>query len=440
MTTRAPKDIDLASLADSISADAKTITDILNQEKLPQPTLSACGPMKYPGGPEMARLQEARMNLLTSAWALEQLAAGPQDYIYWQAYSAKHDLTVLNAFARFGVFEAVPTSGDISYVDLAAKLPLTERQLRRLFRHAMTKNVFYEPRPDHVAHTSLSMAPVKKRSLGPWINHNLGEILPASSRLADAIEKYGDSQEPNEVALGIAWNLEKGKGLFDWFKNDGEGSRKGWRARQFAEAMESMDGGGHDVQFVAEGFDWGSLGEAIVIDVGGSSGHISISLAEKFPALRLVVQDLPEVETAFDALVPDDLKSRVSFQAHNFMEPQPQEDAKVFLLRHVLHDWPDGIAVQILRNLITGEHGVMKDGTRIVVADNVMPLKGTVPTPIERLTTTADLQMWTVLNALERRKEDWIELFKQVDERLDPVAFFQPEGSSDTVIEVVFCK
>jgi 6-hydroxytryprostatin B O-methyltransferase len=227
------------------------------------------------------------MSLLTSAWALEQLAAGPQDYIYWQAYTvcgafseepydsdklqAKHDLTVLSTFARFGVFEAVPTCGDISYADLAAKLPLTERQVRRLFRHAFTKNIFFEPRPNHVAHTALSIAPVKNRSLTPWINHNLGEILPASSRLPDAIERYGDSQDPTEVALSIAWNLEKGKGLFDWFKNDGEGPNKGWRARQFAQSMAAMDGGGHDIRYTTEGFDWGSLGEATVVDVSIST-------------------------------------------------------------------------------------------------------------------------------------------------------------------------
>ncbi|OAP58310.1 hypothetical protein AYL99_07400 [Fonsecaea erecta] len=393
--------------------------------------------MKYP---DLTQLQEARMNLITSAWAVEQLAAGPQDYIYWQAYTVKHDLTVLNMFARFGVFDAVPTDGDISYVDLARKVPLTERQLRRLFRHAMTKNIFFEPRPGHVAHTSFSMAPVKNPTLKPWIHHNLGEVLPASSRLADAVEKYGDSQDPTETALNMAWNLGKGKGLFEWLQNDGEGSEKGWRARLLAQAMQAMDGGGHDRKHTIQGFNWEALGEATVVDVGGSSGFISMSLAEQFPALRFVVQDRPEVEDAFDALIPSGLKSRITFHRHDFMAPQPLHNADVFLLRHVLHDWSDAIAMQILRNLINGVGGNMKDGARIIISDNVMPPIGAAPPPLERLTTTADLQMWTVFNSLERRREDWIELFKKADERLEAVAFLQPKGSSDTVIEVVFHK
>ncbi|OQU97665.1 hypothetical protein CLAIMM_03560 [Cladophialophora immunda] len=428
----------LIGLAESIASSAKTIVDILEGQSLPQPSFLPDSPMRHFEGPDLTELQEARMSLITSAWAIEQLAAGPQDYIYWQAYTIKHDLTVLSAFARFGVFDAVPTDGDISYADLAQKVPITERQLRRLFRHAMTKNIFFEPRPNHVAHTSLSIAPVKNPSLKPWIHHNLGEVLPASSRLADAVEKYGDSQDPAETAFNMAWNLDRGKGLFDWLENDGEGSEKGWRARLFAQAMQAMDGGGHDRRYTLQGFNWEGLGEATVIDVGGSSGFISMSLAEKFPALRFVVQDLPEVEDSFDALIPTSLKSRITFQPYDFMTPQPQHNADVFLLRHVLHDWSDAIAIKILRNLINGTCGTMKDGARIIVSDNVMPPIGVAPPPLERLTTTADLQMWTVMNALERGKDDWVELFTRADERLETVAFVKPEGSSDTVIEVVF--
>ncbi len=81
------EDLSLASLAKSISSDVEIITDMLKKQNLPQPTFLSDGPMTYPGGPENTRLQEARMNLLTSTWALEQLAAGPQDYIYWQGYT-----------------------------------------------------------------------------------------------------------------------------------------------------------------------------------------------------------------------------------------------------------------------------------------------------------------------------------------------------------------
>jgi 6-hydroxytryprostatin B O-methyltransferase len=175
----------------------------------------------------------------------------------------------------------------------------------------------------------------------------------------------------------------------------------------------------------------------ISFQVGGSSGHISIAIAEKCPELHCIVQDLPEVETAFNALVPTQLKDRVTFQAHNFMTPQVTSNVNAFVLRHVLHDWPDGVAVQVLRNLINGKDGLLKDGTRIIIVDNVLPAPGFAPVPIERITTSADLQMWVACNSLERRKEDWILLFKETDERLDPVAFVNA-GGTDTAMELVF--
>jgi hypothetical protein len=79
----------LASLAESISADVQAITEALKQKNLPEPSFSTDSPMKYPNGPDMATIQEARMNLITSAWALEQLAAGPQDFIYWHSYTVR---------------------------------------------------------------------------------------------------------------------------------------------------------------------------------------------------------------------------------------------------------------------------------------------------------------------------------------------------------------
>jgi hypothetical protein len=89
MAAQTLEDISLTSLAESITSNVKIITDILNGQKLPHPTFSPSGPLHYTGGADDAQLQEARTKLLTSTWLLEQLATGPQDYIYWQAYTVR---------------------------------------------------------------------------------------------------------------------------------------------------------------------------------------------------------------------------------------------------------------------------------------------------------------------------------------------------------------
>jgi hypothetical protein len=55
---------------------------------------------------------------------------------------------------------------------------------------------------------------------------------------------------------------------------------------------------------------------------------------------------------------------------HDFFTPQPIQSPAVFLLRVVLHDWPDQLARRILLRLreAASEH------TRLLIADFVMPL------------------------------------------------------------------
>jgi hypothetical protein len=95
-------------------------------------------------------------------------------------------------------------------------------------------------------------------------------------------------------------------------------------------------------------------------------------------------------------------------------------------------------AIKILRNIINTQDGLLKDGTRIIIADSVIPPTGTLPQPLERLITSLDLHMWCALNASERTKDSWIGFFMAADERLEVKAFVQPEGSANTLIEFVF--
>lgn len=61
-----------------------------------------------------------------------------------------------------------------------------------------------------------------------------------------------------------------------------------------------------------------------------------------------------------------------SFQhaVHDFFTPQPVRNAAVFLLRVVLHDWPDDFARQILLQL----RYAANESTKLLIADFVIPL------------------------------------------------------------------
>lgn len=58
---------------------------------------------------------------------------------------------------------------------------------------------------------------------------------------------------------------------------------------------------GLEPHHVVNGFPWDDLGEATVVDLGGSHGAISVALARKYPSLKLIVQvRVPCHATAID--------------------------------------------------------------------------------------------------------------------------------------------
>ena len=252
------------------------------------------------------------------------------------------------------------------------------------------------------------------------------ETFPASAKLVEAVERYGDSQELNESAWNVANNTELP--IFRYLEGHPE------RAQRFAKTMAALTTtDGYHVRHLLNGYDWKSLGEATVVDVGGSTGHVSIGVAEIARQLRFVVQDLPNIVAKGEEALSADIKDRVSFQAHDFFTPQPVT-AAVYLLRFILHDYSDLYATRILKCLVPA----MKPGSRLIVVDGVLPPPNTMPSSEERLIRIMDLEMMTTFNAKEREIEDWTSLFAQADPRLKLHNVIRPPGSVNSILEVVF--
>ncbi len=153
-------------------------------------------------------------------------------------------------------------------------------------------------------------------------------------------------------------------------------------------------------------------------------------LAREYPNInKFVVQDLPEVVSS--AKVPEGLEDRIEFMAHSFLEPQPIV-ADVYILRFILHDWPDKYAVKILKNLIPALK--QKPNARIVLMETLLPAPGEDGLFKEKLQRGFDLQMMTLVNARERGLEDWKNVVQLAGLRVLKVN--SPKGSALSMIEV----
>nr|GAT51470.1 predicted protein [Mycena chlorophos] len=145
--------------------------------------------------------------------------------------------------------------------------------------------------------------------------------------------------------------------------------------KRFALAMKGVSEMKPGDGILEGGFDWGSLpAGSQIVDVGSGNGQVSLHIAQKYPELRIVNQDLASQIAGAEKYWQQNLplhidQDLVEFQAHDFFTPQPVKDADIFLLRYITHNWQDDKVVQILQHL----RNAAKPETRLVLIDDVVP-------------------------------------------------------------------
>ena len=153
------------------------------------------------------------------------------------------------------------------------------------------------------------------------------------------------------------------------------------RAKRFADAMSFFASNkGMEASHILDNYPWDSIvGSGLVVDLGGNRGQIAIKLAERFPSINVLVQDLENVVAGVDKLVPEELNGRVRFMAHDFFSEQ-RVHADVYYVRWVFHNWSDKYCVKILKCLVPA----LQDGARVLIHDSCLPEVEDVPRWRER--------------------------------------------------------
>ncbi|KAF2875904.1 S-adenosyl-L-methionine-dependent methyltransferase [Massariosphaeria phaeospora] len=185
-----------------------------------------------------------------------------------------------------------------------------------------------------------------------------------------------------------------------------------------------MDAGFYPIEERLIGAVGGSDDTATLVDVGGSLGHDIAKFNKKYPNApgRLILQDLPVVINAIQELDP-----KIKRMTHDFLTEQPVKGARAYYMHSVLHDWPDHVCTNILKQLA----GAMKPGfSKILINENIIPDRDA-----DWQATALDMMMITLFSSKERTKSDWYRLLEAPEVGLKIVGIWSVDNGVESLIE-----
>jgi hypothetical protein len=290
--------------------------------------------------------------------------------------------------------------------ELAATVGVAPRPLYRLLRALAGVGVFAQA-PDGRFRLSPLAEPL--RDGGP------GSLRPVALLVGEEQDRCWDDLAETVRTGKPAFDRLYGQPLFDYLGDHPE------QARTFDDAMTGFSS--RAMQAVLGAYELSGVGA--LADVGGGLGTNLTAALRRYPAMRGVLFDQPQVVArARPLLEAAGVAGRCAVAGGNFFESAP-EGADAYLLGHILHDWDDDRAGLILRNL----RRVMPADGRLLVVEYVLP-EGDGPSFGKMLDPT----MMVVLGGLERTEAEYRQLFAAHGFRLARVV---PTAGDVSVVEGV---
>jgi hypothetical protein len=154
-------------------------------------------------------------------------------------------------------------------------------------------------------------------------------------------------------------------------------------------------------------------GAKTIIDVGGGEGSLLMEVLSANAGTSGVLFDLPPVaKAAEESLARAGLSYRCRVIGGSFFETVP-DGGDIYMMKMILHDWPDARAEEILRNC----HAALHSKSRLLLIERVLP---SAP-PYDLEPFMLDIVMLLELGALERTETQWQALLTRSGFRLTRV-------------------
>ena len=295
--------------------------------------------------------------------------------------------------AQLGVADAL-ADGPLPIDELAARVDADADALRRLLRALISRGIFRHRRDgryelNSLADTLRSDAPVSMKSAARFYGSQ--EQRERWTLLVDSV------RTGNAVVETL-----RGKESFDYFAEKPE------LAELFNQTMTSVSE--MTTATVVAGYDFGAY--PTIVDVGGGHGPLLAAILAAAPASRGVLFDLgPVVADAPNLLREHHVADRVLIAEGSFFDSVPA-DGDAYILKNIIHDWPDEKALQILRNV----RAAAGPRATVLLVEFVIP-KHNRDFPGKWV----DLEMMLNLGARERTTAEYRDLLSQAGFRMTRV-------------------
>ncbi|KAH8696561.1 hypothetical protein BGW36DRAFT_398082 [Talaromyces proteolyticus] len=378
----------LVFLAEELLAQARRIEEALEQSKISHTSFEKDTLELLPDD-----IQMLRWDLVDTSHTFRQLLRGARLSGLDIAYSWTEQL-IQRIVWRYKLASVGPINSCATYDEISETSGLGRSAVLRTIRAAMTLNIFDESESGKVCHTAISRLLATDEGYYHSVGLQLEDIGPASLKLIEAWEKFGeDSGEPNQNAFSLN---NDGRSLFTLLAEEPE------RAHRFDAAMKyAVEAEDFNFSQIMKAFDRSTLDKS-------GSGQISQALGRKIQNLSLTVQELPHVVEQGRKKLPSEFNGRISFEAQNFMDPQQSERA------------PDAYLISRLEVLIWDS----------VLGDS----------PVKKLSGKFNLRQDFIMATISNGKDRSVEQFRRVlelsDERFVTESIQRPEGCKLSMIEI----
>src|SRR5262245_5341394 len=313
--------------------------------------------------------------------------------------------TALQLAVQVGVADHL-ADGPRTAQELAAATGTNEDALCRVLRLLASVGIFTEVQPKTFALTP--PADVLRKDAPHSIHDTVVFIAdPLHLRVyADGIESLRTGKPAVEKTFGMS--------AFEYFKTHPEYSAV------FNNAMTNFSAA--IVPAVLEAYDFSGIGT--LVDVAGGHGQVLTSIVRKYPAMRGILMDLDHVIAgAKPKIDASGVGDRVQTATGDFFKAVPA-GGDAYIMKHIIHDWDDDRAVQILRSIHTAFGS--KPG-KVLLLESVLPSNNE-----PGIGRVLDVEMMFMPGGRERTADEYAALFDRAGFQLTQVV---PTKSPISVVE-----